>query len=110
MEIKIKANEPPSPAEARMLLTWIGEHYPGLVLPDEVVDVTPEDMVDAGDLAGVQTEIDYDDATGEIISARCGGCQTALQSYDDECPNPDCPYTVESYVGEDGAEDEADDE
>ena len=78
-----------------MLLTWIGEHYPGLVLPDEVVAVTPEEMVDAGDLAGVQTEIDYNAETGEIISARCGGCQTALQSYDDECPNPDCPYTVE---------------
>ena len=108
MEIKIKANEPPSPAEARMLLTWIGEHYPGLVLPDEVGHVTPEEMVDAGDLAGVQTEIDYNDETGEIIRARCGGCQTALQSYDDECPNPDCPYNAEdddgAYDDEDGEE------
>ena len=68
MEVKIKTNEPPSPAEARMLLTWIGEHYPGLVLTEEAPEPTPEEMVDAGDLPGVQTEIDYNAETGEIIS------------------------------------------
>ena len=102
MEIKIKSNEPPSPAEARMLLTWIGEHYPGLVLPDEV---TPEERVDAGDLPGVQTEIDYNADTGEIISARCGGCQTPLKSWDGECQNPDCPYSLDDEI-EDGEDDE----
>ena len=102
MEVKIKTNEPPSPAEARMLLTWIGEHYPGLMLPDEVVHVTPEQMVDAGDLPGVQTEIQYNPDTGEIIVARCGGCHEPLYSQDDECQNPDCEYNQD--------EEEADDE
>ena len=106
MEIKIKANEPPSPAEARMLLTWIGEHYPGLVLPDEVVAVTPVEMVDSGDLAGVQTEMDYDDATGEIIGARCGGCKGPLRSIDDDCVNPDCEYNTGEVWDEDAAYDD----
>ena len=106
MEVKIKTNEPPSPAEARMLLTWIGEHYPGLVLTEEAPAPTPEEMVDAGDLPGVQTEIDYNAETGEIISARCGGCQTPLKAYDDDCVNPDCPYILDDEIedGEDGDE------
>ena len=36
--------------------------------------------------------------TGEIVGARCGGCQYLLafngDDYDD-CVNPDCPYNAE---------------
>ena len=104
MEIKIKTQEPPSPAEAQMLLTWIGEYYPGMVLPTGATEPTPEELVDAGELDGVQTEIPYDPETGEILSVpvRCGGCQGPLRSIDDDCTNPDCEYNV----GEDGVDDE----
>ena len=92
MEIKIKANEPPSLAEARMLLTWIGEYYPGLALPELEQEPTHEELVDAGELQGVQTEMEYDDETGDIIVARCGGCDSSIYSLVEGCANTDCRY------------------
>ena len=42
---------------------------------------------------GVQTEIDYNPDTGEIIVARCGGCHdAALFVHDEECQIADCEY------------------
>ena len=95
MELKVKTNEAPQLSEARMLLTWLREYYPNLELPDEPPTPSPEEQVDSGAAPGHQIGIPYDEATGEIIAARCGGCGQILNSLEQQCANPACPYADE---------------
>ena len=108
VEVKIDTGTPPTLAQAKMLLTWIGEYYPGLVVPEEGPEPTPQERVDNGEVPSAQLSIDYDDTTGEIIAARCGGCDGPIGSLGNPCPNPDCPYNADvgddaDGVGEDGS-------
>ena len=66
VEVKIDTAAPPTLAQAKMLLTWIGEYYPGLVVTDDAPEALPEEQVDNGEVEGAQLALDYNEETGEI--------------------------------------------
>ena len=89
----IDTGTPPTLAQAKMLLTWIGEYYPGLVLPNEqpnaVENRPPEELVDSGELPGHQMEIP------DGIEPTCDLCDKPFNSLTGACDNPDCTVTEE---------------
>ena len=95
-KMALELDSPPNILIKTTLLAWMG-------LPVEWADW--DRHVADNPTADAPAQLTLDDAlrvntdTGEIVGARCGGCQYILRfngvDYDD-CVNPDCPYNAEA--------------